>query len=103
MGTRARPDVAPVVFIQSSDFFLLRDHSDEFRQACPDAAFALKGETADYYLRMYWGNDHWYSMLMRADSVLLMTKDSPDFKLVVREACQAIRSDTAWLWARRRQ
>lgn len=95
LGTRRLPGDPPIVFISSSD--ILPEHADEIRQACPSAAFALSDEPAEYVLSMGWDKDRWTSMLIRKDSVLLMKKDSPDYKQIVREACRAIQPDTAWL------
>lgn len=58
----------------------------------------MKKNGAEYILWLGWDKDHWRSMLIRqGDSVLLMETDSPDYKQIVREACRAIRPDTAWL------
>jgi hypothetical protein len=101
LGTHERPKVAPVVFIDEG---LLLDHADEIRQACPTAAFSLEKDGAEYRLWMGWDKDHWHSMLVRqGDAVLLIEKDSPDYKQIVRDACRAIRPDTAWLSEHRKE
>jgi hypothetical protein len=103
LGTHARPRIAPVVFVdENSGVFL--DHADEVGQACPDAAFSLGKNGAEYILWLGWDKDHWRSMLIRqGDSVLLMETDSPDYKQIVRDACRAIRPDTAWLSEHRKE
>jgi hypothetical protein len=101
LGTRARPSVAPIVFINFTG--LPRSHFDELRQACPNVAFSLSKEGSEYRLSMSWINEHWQSSLIREDSVLLMTSNSPDFKQIMREACRAIKPDTAWLLETRKR
>ena len=97
VGTRDRSSERPVVFINDRSGVLL-ERAQDIWQSCPGAAFSLTEKGSDYQLGMYWEKDHWTSLLVREDSVLLMKQDSPDFNHLMREACRAIKPDAAtWL------
>lgn len=66
-------------------------------QSCPEAVLVWDVDDADYQLEMKWGKDHWASALTRKDYAFLFSENNPDSNQLVRDACRAIRRDSAWL------